>query len=582
MSRRRGVAAGLAWLGGANNDILDTVPTERGRFVQMALVLLTTSGIGTLSMMFALDDGVHTPLPVAIIGGIVWGFIILNIDRFLVLSMGHTRNWKKLMLMAAPRLALAAVISIVVATPMTLRIFQHDINNQMMLQQTQESAQQNKAEQSGILASNLASVNASITKWDNVEAGNLEGITASTPQLTQDKATVASLTSQTSAALATETAAHDKWNCEVYGAGTGCATGTSTIPGNGPRAQNDYLAYTQDKAAYENLSTQLAAAQKQEATDQQAADVNAKSSLASQRVIAKEKLPGLLKEQATLQSEISQQVQNNSSAVNGNNGILAQLQALSDAGTRDPVLALAQWVVTLLFFFIEILPVMVKFLLNIGPLSLYELALKNEEDSITDVMKTSRVTKRQDVEREALKQQAIDEDMRQREEALGKMANAHVAAHMESILKQALTNWSMQVQSQLGGQMPPGGSGTGNPAPAHRVTGPLRRLGLTGPQASLNNWPGNGNGNGAGHGSSTPSGNGAGYGNGTAYGNGGAQGPGTGAGYASGQGSDHGNGTVYNGNGAGADDGYAPTVTYPAPPGAATGFVLPTDSGDLL
>lgn len=532
MSRHRGVAAGLAWLGGANNDILDTVPTERGRFVQMALVLLTTSGIGTLSMMFALDDGVHTPLPVAIIGGMVWGFIILNIDRFLVLSMGHSRNWKKLLLMAAPRLALAAVISIVVATPMTLRIFQHDINNQMMLQQTQESAQQTKDEQTGILASNLAKVTAQITKWNNVMAGNLEGITASTPQLTEDKATVASLTAQAKAALATENAAYDKWNCEVNGAGAGCATGTSTIPGDGPRAQNDYRAYTQDKAAYDSLSSQLTAAQKREATDQKAADANAKSSLASQQVIAKAQLPGLLKEQATLQGEISQQVQNNSSAVNGNNGILAQLQALSDAGTRDPVLALAQWIVTLLFFFIEILPVMVKFLLNIGPLSLYELALKNEEDSITDVMKTSRVTKRQDVEREALKQQAIDEDMRQREEALGKMANAHVAAHMESILKQALTNWSAQVQSQLGGQMPSGGPGSGHPAPAHRLTGPLRRLGLTGPQPSLNNQPGNG----------------AGYGNGNGYGY-----------------------------------GYGATVTYPAHPGdAASGFVLPTDDGDLL
>ena len=173
-----------------------------------------------LSMMFALNNGVHTPLPVAIIGGITWGFIILNIDRFLVLSMGHTRNWKKLLLMALPRLALATVISIVVATPMTLRIFQHDIDNQMMLQQTTESTQQSSAEQTGILAKQLASVNANIVKWNNVLAGNLEGITASTPQLADDKLAVASLTTQVNAARATMNAAHDKWTCEVYGAGS--------------------------------------------------------------------------------------------------------------------------------------------------------------------------------------------------------------------------------------------------------------------------------------------------------------------------------------------------------------------------
>ena len=556
MSRYRGVAAGLAWLGGANNDILDGVPTERSRFVQMALVLLTTAGIGTMSMTFALNDGVHAALPVAIIGGIVWGFIILNIDRFLVLSMGHARDWKKLLLMTLPRLALAAVISIVVATPMTLRIFQHDINNQMMLQQTAESAQQSKDEQTTIPARQLAKVNADISKWNQVLAGNLVGITASTPQLAADQKTVAALTTQTDAALAKMDNAYAKWNCEVNGAGTNCAAGTSRIPGDGPRAQNDYMLYTQAKGNYNGLRTQLTAARKQEAADQKTQDANAKTSLTAEQATARAKLPGLQQQQVLLQNEVDKQIQSNASNVAGNNGILAQLQSLSDAGAKDPILGTAQWVVTLLFFFIEILPVMVKFLLNIGPLSLYEVALKNAEDSITDTMKTTRVTRRQDIEREALKQQAIDEDMRQREEALGKMANAHVAAHMETLLTQALTNWSMQVQSQLGGPTPvspPGAAGRGSPGAKPGVTGPQHRLGITGPQPSLNNQNGTGYGNGAGYGN----GNGAGYGNGN------------GAGYGKG------------GYTGAADDGYGPTAGYPAAPGTGTGFVLPAD-GDLL
>ena len=590
MSRQIEVAAGLAWLGGANNDVLDKVPTERSRFVQMALVLLTTAGIGTLSMMFALNDGVHTPLPVAIIGGIVWGFIILNIDRFLVLSMGHSRDWKKLLLMALPRLALAAVISVVVATPMTLRIFQHDINNQMAIQQTNESAQLNKAEQNTILAKQLAGVNAQIAKWNNVLAGNLEGITPSTPQLAADQKSVARLTAQVNAAQTKMNNAYDKWNCEVNGAGTNCAAGTSRVPGDGPRAQNDSMLYNQDKASYDNLSSQLTAAENQETADQQAANANAKASLASEQATARAKLPGLQQEQTKLQNEVNQEIQSNASNVSGNNGILAQLQALSSADAADPVLAVAQWVVTLLFFFIEILPVMVKFLLNLGPLSLYERALKNEEDSITDTMKTSRVTRRQDIEREALKQQAIDEDMRQREEALGKMANAHVAAHMETILKQALTNWSVQVQSQLGSQLPGGAPGAPrNPVPQHRVTGPQRRLGITGPQPVLNSQNGTGYGNGPGYGNGAGygNGNGNGYGNGAGYGNGSAQGLGNGAGYGGGQGSGYGTGTGYNGSSGGgaggiADDRYGPTHTYPATPGAGSGFVLPTDDGDVL
>ena len=120
--------------------------------------------------------------------------------------------------MAAPRLALAGVISIVVATPMTLRIFQHDIDNQMALQQTNESAQLEQGRANTISAKDLASVNAQITKWNNVLAGNLEGITASTPQLATDQQNVASLTAQADAAQAKMNAAYDKWNCERNGA----------------------------------------------------------------------------------------------------------------------------------------------------------------------------------------------------------------------------------------------------------------------------------------------------------------------------------------------------------------------------
>jgi Domain of unknown function (DUF4407) len=144
MSNKKGLGDRLAWLGGANTDVLDRVPTERARFIQMALVLLTTASIAVMSMMFALNDGVHVPFAAAVIGGLFWGFVILNLDRFLVLSMGHTRDWKRLVLMALPRLLLAAVISLVVATPMTLRIFQHDIDNAMVAAQAIESKQDSK------------------------------------------------------------------------------------------------------------------------------------------------------------------------------------------------------------------------------------------------------------------------------------------------------------------------------------------------------------------------------------------------------------------------------------------------------
>ena len=112
----------------------------------MAGVLLTTSGIAVLSMIFALHDGVKIPLFTALVLGVLWGFVILNLDRFLVLSMDIAGSRWNLLLMAAPRLALAAVLSLVISTPLVLRVFASDINAQLKITQLVNSANEAKLE----------------------------------------------------------------------------------------------------------------------------------------------------------------------------------------------------------------------------------------------------------------------------------------------------------------------------------------------------------------------------------------------------------------------------------------------------
>jgi hypothetical protein len=545
----KGIGDSLAWLGGANTDVLAQVPHERARFIQMAIVLLTTASIAVLSMMFALNDGVHVPFPMAVIGGLFWGFVILNLDRFLVLSMGHTRDWKRLLLMALPRLALATVISLVVATPMTLRIFANDINNEMAQQQAVESKLVAKQQQQTGPALQAGQIAAQISTDKSILAGNMQGSVGS-PALTYAKNQVSTLTPQQQAAQHTMDLAYEKWQCELNGIG---CQGSSHLIGNGPQATTDQLVYEQDKSKYDTLNTQLQAAQQQLAAAQAAAQKASGQTLAQQQAAAKAELPGLTAQYGKLEAQLQKNEASAQNAVQNNDGILAQLQDLSAAGARNPMLGVAQWVVTLLFFCIEILPVMVKVLLNIGPLSSYEVLLKNQEDIITDAAKLKRVTRRRDAEREAEKQIAIDEDMRKREEDLGIRANKHVVKHMEAILDVALAEWSRQVQTKLNVQLPPGtypgtpgrppqgpvpggpGSGAlgGHGAHGSRgLTGPQPRLGITGPQPTLN----------GGH---------NGYNGPSSY------------------------------NGPNGTNGYSPTVTWTTPPGG--GYPLPDDEdGDLL
>lgn len=304
------------------------------------------------------------------------------------------------------------------------------------------------------------------------------------------------------------------YQCEVDGSGPHCE-GASNLVGDGPMAQLKKTEFGQAQQKYQSLNTQLQSAQQQLATAQSAAEKASNQTLQQQQSEAKAALPGLEKQYSQLEAQLKQNEDQAQGAVQGNTGILAQLQDLSAAGAKNPMLSVAQWVVTLLFFCIEILPVMVKVLLNIGPLTTYETLLKNEEDMIKDRAKLTRVSRRRDAEREAEKQIAIDEHMRQLEEKLGKKTNEHVAQHMEAILDVALAEWSRQVQAKLGVQLPPGtpagaagiASGQVLPGPPggyggigtsgrHRatgssgaipvsVTGPQPRLSITAPQPAV-------------------------------------------------------------------------------------------------
>jgi hypothetical protein len=130
-------------------------------------------------------------------------------------------------------------------------------------------------------------------------------------------------------------------------------------------------------------------------------------------------------------------------------GILAQIQALSNLDGQDPALLLAHLAVAALFFLIEILPVGVKILLNLAPMTAYEVVASSKEDEIIDRARARRIEVRRIEEGKSRTRINVENDMREREESLGKRANEHVASEMTTILDIALREWSSQVRARL-------------------------------------------------------------------------------------------------------------------------------------
>ncbi len=435
----------MAWLGGGDQAVLAQVPQERTRFAQMAGVLLTTAGIAAMSMMFALHDGVKAPLAAAVVLGLLWGVVILNLDRFLVLSMGASRDRRRLIFITLPRLALAVVLALVISTPLVLRIFASDINQQLFIMQQNASRQEAALEAGSGPQQQASRLKSQIDTDEGILNGHLpQSITS--PALQSAQAQVNQLQKQAQSDYQAQVTAREAWQCELDGQS---CVGSSGKVGNGPRAQAKYQEYQQAEKTYNSVQSRLSAAQAAEKTAQSGFSGDLSHRVQQLQATARQALPGLQSQYQKLQANLQGVAANGQKVNEANTGILAQLQALSQASAQSPSLQAARLAVLALFFLIEILPVTVKFLINLGPPSAYEVVAQVREDEVIDAARTRRIESRRIGEARSQIRINVEADMRKQEEVLGRRANGYVAGEMTKVLDVALAEWSRQVRAKL-------------------------------------------------------------------------------------------------------------------------------------
>jgi hypothetical protein len=355
----------LSRLGGADGQLLAAEETgsrtgERTKFAAMGGVLLTTAGVATVSMFFALHHAVGVSVGGSVFLAIAWGVVIINLDRLLIVTMGSTRGHPvQLAVTMMSRLMLAALIALVVATPLVLQIFASDIGAELPILQEQKSQQFKQSLAGGADEKQLATINSEITAEEAVINGT------GPSQVGTDKAAVNTLISEVNAARNAETKAYLKWQCEAGGLkGAQCPSDTSGRVGNGPLAHADKEAYDNAVQKYNFLNDQLTTAKNTLSNDKKVAAGNVASAEAA--------LAKLKNQRTDLQNKINGLIANDDNANKRDAGLLAQISALNASSAKNRGLAAAHWTVTALFFVIEILPVTVKCLLLLAPESAYE------------------------------------------------------------------------------------------------------------------------------------------------------------------------------------------------------------------
>lgn len=365
----------LAILGGAEGDILDRVPGETPRFVQMFFVLAGTALVSAISMLFALTTGAGAVIWLAVPLAIVWALIIFNLDRFLTSTMTSTRNVFRLIGLALPRVIMAMIIGFVVAEPLVLQVFHNDINREVAATNIVQAQSDQEALESGPERIALDSASDKVATLENqVATGIVAGTESSSASESAAQATVDDLTGKMADQQSVIDQARALYQCELTGEGAGTVPGCTGVNGEGASSDAAQAQLAQAQQTYDALAVQLRDANAGLEEAGTAAKENTSSSESQNREQAKSQLPAARDSYdqalAAYNARADSVAQGNAGAV----GLLSQISGLNRLSEKEPTILWAHWLIAALFFMIELLPVLVKVLTSYGDPSLYEKA----------------------------------------------------------------------------------------------------------------------------------------------------------------------------------------------------------------
>jgi uncharacterized protein DUF4407 len=355
------IAEQLLTVAGANRDVLRDAPKERTKQVAMGAVLLSTAAIAAASASYAFHLALHLPAPIAILGGVVWGLIILNLDRWLVVSSPRLTTKLGTLAMALPRVLLAILIGAVISTPLTLAIFSAEIGTEVKVMAAEEEDAFNKQLAADSRYQQLPALKQQIL---DIQADLADGVTDA--DVINDAAVV-DLQGRLDDVTARYNAAVKAVLEETDGSGGTGVPGVAAAALE-KMAERDRLAGERDELHSQlsdlkvQVEEQLKAAELKKSADQQV------------------QLAGLQAEVAGTQAAKKVEIAAHEESVGQGDGILARLTALGRLQHGDSTLAWAHWLLFAFMTALECLPIIFKTMLALAPPSLYERLVALEEE----------------------------------------------------------------------------------------------------------------------------------------------------------------------------------------------------------
>jgi hypothetical protein len=130
---------------GVDSNIVNSCSNgEQSKYAGIGATVFFTAVMAFIAGSYALFT-VFDNAYIAIFFGIIWGFLIFNLDRFIVSTIKKRDSFLDEFIQATPRIALAIIIAIVISKPLEIKIFEKEINT-VLLKEKNAMALANKKE----------------------------------------------------------------------------------------------------------------------------------------------------------------------------------------------------------------------------------------------------------------------------------------------------------------------------------------------------------------------------------------------------------------------------------------------------
>lgn len=117
---------------GVDSDIVNSCSNgEQNKYAGIGATVFFTAVMAFIASSYALFTVFDNPY-IAVGFGLVWGFLIFNLDRFIVSTIKKRDSFLDELIQASPRIVLAIIIAIVISKPLEIKIFEKEINTVLL------------------------------------------------------------------------------------------------------------------------------------------------------------------------------------------------------------------------------------------------------------------------------------------------------------------------------------------------------------------------------------------------------------------------------------------------------------------